>query len=109
MANLKQKRWWIKKLKEARYVSDQPEKTYDKYESDYRCGLMCHAMYWTVLTFLPLFLLSNSSTFIICSFVINSVAHAIIDHLKCNALAINLVQDQSLHIVQIGLTFFFFA
>ena len=38
-------------------------------------------------------------------FLVNAAIHAIIDDLKANKKKINLVIDQSLHIIQILITF----
>jgi hypothetical protein len=41
---------------------------------------------------------------LLLTFAINWSIHAIVDDLKANKKAINLIQDQSIHLVQIILT-----
>lgn len=42
------------------------------------------------------------------SIVVNMVIHAIVDNLKANVKIINLIQDQSIHLIQIAITFLIF-
>lgn len=100
MADFKQWRWWKNNI---------PETHYKKYKWDYITGLNCHAMLWTLMTFLPLFWISQSLYFVTFAFIINTIVHSVIDDLKCNRYMLNLMQDQFLHIVQIGVTYLFFA
>lgn len=100
MANMKQKKWW-------------QEQTQDpKYKNDYIVVLCLHGFSWAFIThlvYLALFALNSNNRaleqFIIYSVLINACIHAFIDNLKANKFKINLVQDQLLHIIQIGVTF----
>lgn len=98
LANLKQKSWWIAECK--KHGVD-----FQKYKDDYICGLVCHSMYWTLLTFAPLLWLCESVNVCTSIIVINTAVHAVIDDLKANRFKINLIQDQFLHFAQIFLTF----
>lgn len=88
LANAKQSKWW-------RENAPQP-----LYRFDYLAGLACHALYWSAVVFLPLF----NHRFFLAAVVANAVVHAVIDHAKANMRAISLVQDQLLHLAQIGAT-----
>lgn len=102
LANLKQKRFW-----ENDDIGKNP-----KYRYDYICALIMHSISWSFCTMLPiaLFIGLNSITFdfAIC-FAINVAVHAITDDLKANKLKINLIEDQSVHMIQIALTFVYFV
>lgn len=85
LADAKQVSWW------RRQTSDP------KYRHDWLAGLVCHSLYWSILTFLPLYSL-GCWPWIVAS---NAAIHAVIDHAKANSRIINLWQDQALHLVQI--------
>ena len=53
---------------------------------------------------LPFILLGLSPIFLVIALVLNGTIHAFVDDLKANQKKINLVQDQSVHIGQIFLT-----
>ena len=95
LADMKQQQWWNKLLRDAII----PCKI--RYEHDWICGLICHALYWTLATFSPLLWLTKNLWTI--SFIVlgNTAIHVVIDHLKCNRYKINLWQDQLLHLAQI--------
>ena len=44
----------------------------------------------------------------VIAYIVNIVIHAVVDTLKANALKINLVTDQTIHIVQIIITWLIF-
>jgi len=103
--NLKQKDWWRHNCNKSQY----------KY--DYIMAMLLHSFSWTFgIMFAPVLYLkiktgySNSTIFINCFiillFVINAVAHYIIDNLKANDHVINLWVDQIGHIIQILITWF---
>ena len=96
LANLKQKSWW---------ENHAPD---DMYKHDYLMALLMHAMSWSFMIMLPLlvyFYFEPSATFIIL-WVVNTAIHGIVDDLKANKLKINLIQDQSIHLLQIIFTAF---
>ena len=92
--NLKQKKFW---------EENAPDELY-KY--DYIWALIMHSFSWSFMIMLPFAYILNfylNIPFII-TFVLNLITHAIIDDLKANRHAINLIQDQIFHIIQIILT-----
>ena len=102
LASMKQRGWWEK---------NAPDR---KYKYDYIIALLLHAFSWTFMVMLPItitLLLSPvaamTSVFLII-FFINWGIHMAIDHLKANVKALNLVQDQTIHILQIILTWLLF-
>lgn len=101
LADLKQKSWWMA-------ACNKFNVDYSKYQYDYICGLVCHSLYWTLFTFMPLLYLSNNIIFCSSLIVFNTLVHAIIDDIKANKHKINLVQDQLLHLVQIAITVFLY-
>ena len=94
LADGKQKRWWDKIC---------GGKVLPKYRHDYIAALVCHALYWSIVTFLPLY---GSSHWWAYAVILNTLLHAIVDDLKANRNAINLCHDQLLHLAQILVTYF---
>lgn len=82
----------------------------DMYKNDWKAALMLHAFSWAYIIHLPIivFILYTGGDYpafwFVLSFVVNWVIHAIVDHMKANKLKINLIQDQTIHIIQIILT-----
>lgn len=95
LASMKQKQWW----------REQKEYT-DLYKYDYIAALLCHSFSWTFMIMLPILVLVNFKVnlLVLGLFLSNFALHAFIDDLKANRFVINLVTDQSLHILQIVLT-----
>lgn len=96
LCDLKQKRWWL----------ESPDYT-DKYKNDYRVALYMHSFSWTFLIMLPIAYKLNwqsSLMFLIC-FMLNLTIHSFIDDLKANENKINLITDQTLHLIQIIVTY----
>lgn len=95
LASMKQRKWWDEKY---------PKKLY-KY--DYLVALLMHSLSWAFMVMLPIsFCLSwDIGTKFVVLFVTNTLLHAFIDNAKANWLAINLIADQSLHMLQIAGTF----
>lgn len=95
LSSLKQKSWWIINTKND-----------SRYRYDYIAGLTMHAMSWSFMIMLPLALyfgLDVGKEFTI-AFTINAAIHAIVDDLKANRNKINLLTDQSIHLIQIFIT-----
>ena len=98
LASAKQKEWWQK---------NAPQKLY---ENDYVWALIMHSFSWSFMTMLPIaFVLSFEigELFYYC-LLANVVIHAVVDDLKANEKKINLWTDQTIHIVQITVTFLIF-
>lgn len=103
LANLKQKQWWyanIKKEQDKTYAWH--DKAWHMYEHDYIAGLLCHSFMWSILTFLPFMWLISPLQFS-ALIIVHALLHTVIDHLKANMHAINLCQDQYMHLLQIGI------
>lgn len=94
LSKLKQKSFWEK---------EAPEKIYEK---DYIMALIMHAASWAFLMMLPIaiFFSFNVSIEYIVMFLLNTIIHAVIDNEKANHHRLNLIQDQMMHLIQIGLT-----
>lgn len=96
LANLKQKSWWQE------HYSD------DFYKGDFIIALIMHAMSWSFMITLPIVLINWGGTinwdyYCICFFM-NTIIHAVVDHLKANKKVINLTMDQLIHMGQIFMT-----
>ena len=96
LAQMKQKKFW---------EDNAPDKMY-KY--DYIWALIMHAFSWTFMIMLPLAVTGVSGPAFFIAFAINLALHAVTDDLKANRHAINLWQDQLVHISQIILTYITF-
>lgn len=96
LASMKQKSWWLKQ-----------ESYCDKYKYDYIVALIMHAFSWSFMIMLPLIWSFNFvfNWLVYSIFVVNVFIHAFIDDLKANKKKINLIQDQSIHIIQIVITY----
>ncbi len=94
LSNLKQKNWW-------------DEHCHGKlYRNDYKMALFIHSLSWSIMINLPLMLLYSHNDWIIAiSILINMVIHFIVDDLKANKWKINLITDQTIHLIQIILTY----
>lgn len=93
LASMKQKSWWTKQ-----------EGYKDKYQYDYVIALIMHAFSWSFMILIPFLFLGLPPIFLVIALVLNGTIHAFVDDLKANQKKINLVQDQSIHIGQIFLT-----
>ena len=98
LVNLKQKSWW-----EAN-TSDQ------KYRHDYLVGLLMHSISWGFMIMLPIILITKGQlNWLWLVYPVNVFIHAAVDHLKANKRILNLVEDQFIHLVQITITWLFWA
>ena len=100
LAQLKQKSWW------------REHTTNPLYKNDYIIALLTHAFSWTFMVLIPymLIMIFTDNVNIIAYSIIfsaNMLIHTIVDDLKANALVINLVTDQIIHIAQIIATWAF--
>jgi hypothetical protein len=94
LASAKQKIWWGK---------NAPN---ELYKFDYIMALIVHSFSWTFMIMLPIVLVSDWSIgWLVFAYPINMVVHAVVDDLKANKGKINLIIDQSIHFIQIVLTF----
>ena len=101
LASAKTKNWWEK---------NAPNKLYSK---DYIMALFCHSLSWSIMVFLPILIYSLYNQIDLNWFYlvlpINLIIHAIIDDLKANKFKINLIIDQSIHFIQIFITWLIFV
>jgi len=96
LSKLKQKSWWENNIKDKSKLK--------RYESDYITALIIHSISWAIMIHLPLFLYA-SDIFLAISIVINMLIHCEVDNLKANCKKLSLTQNQTIHIIQIGITF----
>lgn len=99
LASMKQKAWWKENASDAMY------------RFDYIAALIAHSFSWAFMITLPLVILQYSSLDPLSygiAMLSNMVIHAIIDDLKANKKKINLIVDQSAHLVQIFVTWLYF-
>ena len=100
LSKLKQKQYWIDACKNQNL-------DYKKYQTDYISALLIHGLSWSIMIHLPLFYFFDlNDVSLILSILINTIIHAWIDDMKANKLKINLDIDQTIHILQIIITFF---
>ena len=99
LANMKQKSWWEEQF----HKHDLTFKERELYKYDWEVGLYCHAMMWSIVTFIPLIFLVNSTIF---SFIIvaNMFIHRVVDDLKANEKIFSLFNDQVIHFLQVIIT-----
>ena len=99
LASMKQKSWWIK----------NPEYN-EMYCNDYIIALMMHAFSWAFMIMLPIAIYMHFEISAVFLLVLgmNFVIHAIIDDMKANKKWINLVVDQTIHVLQIVATYLTF-
>lgn len=98
LASAKQKMWWEKNAPESLY----------KY--DYIVHLFMHSFSWTfsIMLIPTLYILIMGGTWYPFLFVGNILMHMYVDDLKANKKKINLIQDQSIHMIQIIWTWYCF-
>ena len=100
LASAKQKKWW---------EMNAPDKLY---KFDYIMALFCHTLSWSIMIFLPILIYSLINNIDLNWFYlaipINLIIHAIVDDLKANKFKINLIMDQSIHFIQIIITWIIF-
>lgn len=101
LAKMKQRKWW---------KENAPDQ---KYSKDYIAALIAHAFSWSFLICLPWTYLALTTGIlnqyeILAAIILNTVIHSVVDDAKANKLSINLIVDQSIHLVQIIITFIVF-
>lgn len=99
LASMKQKKWW-KEQKEYKSM----------YKYDYIIALLTHSFSWSFMIMLPIaFVLKFDIGWWAIVYVINMIIHGVVDDLKANKFKINLVIDQTIHLVQIIVTWLIFV
>ena len=91
LSKLKQKSWWEK---QDSYKS--------LYKHDYMMALLMHSMSWSAMILLPsIFLLNVPGSILLGVFCLNASIHYIVDDEKANKERLNLMADQTSHLIQI--------
>ena len=93
LSKLKQKSFWEP------YVKDN-----EKYKFDYKVALVIHALSWAIMIHLPFMFFVSNEILVFISIIINATIHTYIDDEKANKLNISLLEDQLIHLIQIGTT-----
>lgn len=96
LASAKQKSWW---------ENNAPD---ELYKHDYLVALFMHSFSWTFMIMLlpTIFVVINGGVWSPLLFICNLIIHMVVDDLKANKKKINLIQDQTVHIVQIFATWY---
>lgn len=91
LASAKQQSWW---------AQNAPDKLY---KHDYIAALFMHSFSWTFMIMLvpTIYIVVYGGIWSPIAFIVNLVVHMIVDDLKANQKKINLVQDQTIHMIQI--------
>ena len=92
LAKMKQKCWW---------EENAPQ---EQYKHDYKVALIMHAFSWAFMIMIPYIIVGINEYFACIAILTNASIHAIIDNLKANKKAVNLVVDQTAHILQVFVT-----
>ena len=97
LADMKQKSWWEK----------QSEYSL-KYSKDYIPALLAHSFSWAFVMMFPVMIgaivgVVSVYGYAVC-LVANIAIHAYVDNLKANKMEINLIEDQTIHLIQIFCT-----
>lgn len=96
MASMKQKSWW----------EEHPIGSNPKYKNDYIAALFAHSFSWSFMIMLPVLVFGQWEWPVL---IANMLTHAVIDNAKANKLQINLIQDQTYHMIQIIATWLIFV
>lgn len=94
LASMKQKKWW------------QENASQKLYKYDYIVALIMHSVSWSFMVMLPIAISMsfNIPVMFLIVFICNAIIHGVVDNLKANKLKINLIVDQSIHLLQITIT-----
>lgn len=118
LVKMKQIDWWREQLHVPSYVEiledfKDPSKyrEWKMYRYDWVIALLAHAFSWSFMISLPSIILlmighKDNIVMYIIMLLINILVHTLVDDAKANRHLINLVQDQSIHIIQILLTYY---
>lgn len=95
LASAKQKKFW---------EENAPD---EMYKHDYIWALIMHSFSWAFMVMLPIaFVMNfNINADFVGMFLWNVGMHALTDNAKANEKKINLIKDQTIHLLQIAATF----
>lgn len=102
LSNLKQREWWERNVGTKEYGMPL------MYKNDYKMALVIHALSWSIMIHLPLFVFDIEWYWLFISVTGNWCIHFIVDDHKANLKTINLIQDQLIHLTQVCITFLVF-
>lgn len=91
---------WLAQAKSKSYWENADKRN----RHDYIPALVCHCVMWGILVFLPITLFCDSLGLFWLAMPTNIIIHYVVDDLKANRKAINLWQDQLIHMMQILVT-----
>ena len=96
----------LSKLKQKSFWQEQNLDN-NLYKNDYLASLIIHGLSWSAMVHIPTMYLFNFEhpLALLISFLVHAIIHAIIDNEKANKKTINLITDQTLHLIQIILIF----
>lgn len=96
LASAKQKTYW------------EQNASVPMYKYDYIWALIMHSCSWAFMIMFPIAYIQQFSIGVpfITLYIFNAIVHAIIDNVKANIKAINLWEDQIIHMLQIFGTYF---
>ena len=107
LASMKQKEWWETQV---------GSKDLGKYKCDWIVALLVHSFEWSFMIMLPLLLYpslnvveNNAGFAFTITILVCTIIHFVVDDAKCNKKHINLVIDQTAHILQILVVWFVFT
>jgi len=126
MGEMKQKMWWEaqswESVQDLDFLNDKLEthrRNLEKYGRDYIPVLLLHGFEWSMFIHAPILaarVIADgwifSDVFLViftASVLVNAAVHSIVDHLKANRLSINLIVDQTIHMLQVAITFAMFC
>jgi len=89
LAKMKQKKWW---------QENAPSRLY---RNDYIVALIMHSFSWSFMITLPTLFVSTNYILIVFFIAFNTIVHAYVDNAKANKYSINLIVDQTCHLIQI--------
>ena len=117
MGNMKMKSWWAKSFQKVYAKTDNPEqekwvKEYQKKtQFDYVSVLLLHGFEWSMFIHIPVLavywftqgvVFDSTFMYVLCAVIfIQGLVHSVVDDRKANRLGISLVTDQSIHLIQI--------
>ena len=80
----------------------------DFYKYDYLIALFIHSLSWSIMIHIPLICTGVDNSSLYWSILINLMIHGVVDDLKANRGKLNLIMDQTIHFIQIIITFLIF-
>lgn len=94
---------WLASAKQKKYWEENAPD--EMYKHDYIWALIMHSFSWSFMIMLPLMFIGVTPNIVFyTTFVANVAIHAIVDDLKANKFQINLITDQTVHLLQIATT-----